>query len=239
MSQVPKMNVNSGNRMNIYDGKSSRPYYKDTDSDYVRLAKERGVKDLLKHQDTANNKGAVPYDKVNWFYLEDNAAEDAKKSKDMNWTFDVPDYMCNVPSDKSNSSETKQEDKTSRYEESDTKPVITKAAGLNRKPENHGHPFIFNYETTADHNEKEEAEKEISTPNSENASPQVVKAIAHTQQWKNPITQAETSNDGLLRTAGKKCCSRENACTSMSKLLSFGYANNDASGELKAINMKP
>ncbi|CAI9716920.1 Hypothetical predicted protein [Octopus vulgaris] len=251
MSQVPGLQV--------YDGKPSRPYFKDSDSKYVRLAKERGVKDLLKHEETAGKPDAVPYNRVNWFYLEDNAVEDAQKKKSVNWTFGAPEYMSTVPSPHSESSETKEDYEVSSPKECEVKPVKTEPAGLNKKPETYDHPFIHGYysptepkESKTEEREEEYVSDQLSEGNDiENvmAEPlpvtqQIKKATAHPQQWKNPITQTEISGDAPMKGSGKKCCPKENACTSMSKLLSFGYAQDwhsrkDGSGESNSPNQKP
>lgn len=41
------------------------------------------LSDLLNYQEFDKRTDAVAYPRVNWFYLEDNALEDAKKKKEM------------------------------------------------------------------------------------------------------------------------------------------------------------
>ena len=63
-----------------------RSVYRDTDSDYVRLAKKGGRDDLLQnnYSQRGQSKEAVAYPRVDWFYLEDNRAEDQEKTASEN-----------------------------------------------------------------------------------------------------------------------------------------------------------
>lgn len=55
----------------------------ENDSQYVRLAKQRGRPHLLEHQNPhSKSKEPVPYRQCSWFYLEDNAIRDAQSNED-------------------------------------------------------------------------------------------------------------------------------------------------------------
>ncbi|XP_071103873.1 uncharacterized protein C7orf57 homolog [Haliotis cracherodii] len=77
-----------------FDDKPREMYFKDTDTKYIRLAKQGGRKDLLEINSCAP-KSSKPrgYPRVDWFYLEDNAVEDAAKKEETNWEFLLPEYM--------------------------------------------------------------------------------------------------------------------------------------------------
>ena len=62
---------------------SRRNLFRDTDSDYVRLAKQGGRSDLLQnnYSDRGRSTQAVDYPRVDWYYLEDNKAADRVDSK--------------------------------------------------------------------------------------------------------------------------------------------------------------
>lgn len=89
--------------------------FKDTDTPYIMLAKQNGRQDLLRfrewcpenHKDTrkkVSNQGAARCD---WFYLEDNALEDAENKRAQEesqgaYAFTLPDYMVHRPFNPSN-----------------------------------------------------------------------------------------------------------------------------------------
>lgn len=63
------------------DQESVRGWIRDTDSDYVRLAKTGGRKDLLAYRDPKPCPDKPKnYPRVDWFYLEDIAAKEAEKN---------------------------------------------------------------------------------------------------------------------------------------------------------------
>ena len=51
--------------------------FRDSDSNYVKLAKQGGRQDLLQNNyaSRGRSKEAQDYPRVDWFYLEDNKAE--------------------------------------------------------------------------------------------------------------------------------------------------------------------
>lgn len=73
--------------------------FKDSDSKYIRLAKIGGRKDLLQFNPELNggkkSQDAVGYHRNDWFYLEDNRAEDSEKKEEEKkaWDFLLPEYM--------------------------------------------------------------------------------------------------------------------------------------------------
>ncbi|CAG5121523.1 unnamed protein product [Candidula unifasciata] len=72
--------------------------FKETDSEYIRLAKMGGRKDLLSfNPDRYRKKSQEPigYPRNEWFYLEDNRREDEEKkpADNQEWRFLLPDYM--------------------------------------------------------------------------------------------------------------------------------------------------
>lgn len=71
--------------------------FRETDSQYIRLAKMGGRKDLLaftpeRYQTKQQEKG---YPRNEWFYLEDNRIEDEEKKaqEEKEWEFLLPEYM--------------------------------------------------------------------------------------------------------------------------------------------------
>ncbi|KAH9491780.1 hypothetical protein Btru_030862 [Bulinus truncatus] len=73
--------------------------FKDTDTNYIKLAKMGGRKDLLSFK-TENERqksaGPIGYPRNDWFYLEDNKLEDdsnRKTEEKQPWQFLLPDYM--------------------------------------------------------------------------------------------------------------------------------------------------
>ncbi|KAJ8320026.1 hypothetical protein KUTeg_001613 [Tegillarca granosa] len=69
--------------------------YRDTDSKYIRLAKKGGREDLLRFKENANlrEKAPVSYPRNEWFYLADNALEDAELEEKKPYAFLLPEYM--------------------------------------------------------------------------------------------------------------------------------------------------
>ncbi|KAL5005978.1 hypothetical protein ScPMuIL_017136 [Solemya velum] len=90
-SQIP--GLNEATEEPYYD--PIRPLYKDTDTKYIRLAKQGGRQELLKFKGfEAKQKDAVGYPRPDWFYLEDNALEDANtQSLERPYDFLLPEYM--------------------------------------------------------------------------------------------------------------------------------------------------
>ncbi|XP_067686203.1 uncharacterized protein C7orf57 homolog [Haliotis asinina] len=77
-----------------FDDKPREMYFKDTDTKYIRLAKQGGRKDLLTFNNcTPKHREPKGYPRVDWFYLEDNAQEDAVKKEETQWEFLLPEYM--------------------------------------------------------------------------------------------------------------------------------------------------
>ncbi|ESO99208.1 hypothetical protein LOTGIDRAFT_205260 [Lottia gigantea] len=71
-------------------------YFKDTDSKFIRLSKQGGRKDLLVFKDNKQTENKEPqgYPKVDWFYLADNAREDAAIQEPKKpHQFLLPEYM--------------------------------------------------------------------------------------------------------------------------------------------------
>nr|XP_039261546.1 uncharacterized protein C7orf57-like [Styela clava]XP_039268257.1 uncharacterized protein C7orf57-like [Styela clava] len=69
-------------------GKKARLFIKPTDSDYVRLAKQGGEKDLLVSQDIVKSEAAKPYSKCEWFDHIHNEEEDARNRRTSNQVAD-------------------------------------------------------------------------------------------------------------------------------------------------------
>ncbi|CAL1534511.1 unnamed protein product [Lymnaea stagnalis] len=72
--------------------------FKESDTNYIRLAKMGGRKDLLafKAEDPRKKSaGPVGYPRNDWFYLEDNRREDQNKPEEEKqpWEFLLPEYM--------------------------------------------------------------------------------------------------------------------------------------------------
>lgn len=91
-SQVPGLNYETDD--NFHD--PIKPLFRDTDTTYVRLAKQGGRQNLLQFKENPNmrEKPAKHYPRPDWFYLEDNALEDAETAKpNPNYNFMVPEYM--------------------------------------------------------------------------------------------------------------------------------------------------
>ncbi|XP_050418316.2 uncharacterized protein C7orf57 [Patella vulgata] len=70
-------------------------YFKETDTKFVRMAKQGGRKDLLVFREPSGpSKEAKGYPRVDWFYLQDNAMEDAENEGEKKpWEFLLPEYM--------------------------------------------------------------------------------------------------------------------------------------------------
>lgn len=226
MSQIPGIN-------GCQDGKppgQNRPYYKDTDSKYVRLAKQGGRRDLLNYQEFDQHKEAVAYPRVDWYYLEDNALADAKKKKEQNWQFGVPEYMTQGPPHRQESGdqidgpqklEASQNGQTNMaalnglHTEKDV-PIRTMAAGL-QPAEIHSKTTLGSPCMTTDCGQNDPVAC------SPNYKFELVRGVAPDQEFKNPITQKDYVNSspaGLVRNQGNK---RNNNSISMSKLLSHSY----------------
>ncbi|KAK3083152.1 hypothetical protein FSP39_015185 [Pinctada imbricata] len=90
-SQIPGLNYELP-----YEEEPQKLLFKDTDTKYVRLAKQGGRQNLLQHKENPDyrQKPIVNYPRSEWFYLEDNALEDAQsKEKESPYQFMVPEYM--------------------------------------------------------------------------------------------------------------------------------------------------
>ncbi|XP_064598450.1 uncharacterized protein C7orf57 homolog [Liolophura sinensis] len=72
---------------------------RDTDTKYIRLAKQGGRPDLLQmKQFPSPPKEAQGYPRCEWFYLQDNAASDAaEKPEEKPYEFKLPEYMVHRP----------------------------------------------------------------------------------------------------------------------------------------------
>ncbi|XP_069107769.1 uncharacterized protein C7orf57 homolog [Argopecten irradians] len=93
-SQIPGLNDPIEGEM---AGDQVRPLYRDTDTKYIRLAKQGGRQNLLQFKENPkmSEKPCVGYPRSEWFYLEDNAIEDAATEPDTNkYEFRVPEYMA-------------------------------------------------------------------------------------------------------------------------------------------------
>ena len=92
-SQVPGLNYEIEGQ---YPEDLPKPLFRETDTKYVRLAKQGGRQNLLQFKENPNmrERPAKNYPRPEWFYLEDNALEDAELPKqDVNYQFMVPEYM--------------------------------------------------------------------------------------------------------------------------------------------------
>lgn len=91
MSQVPGLAEDYGPPED-----PPRPLFRDTDTKYIRLAKQGGRANLLQmKENNPDKKEPVYYPRNEWFYLEDNAMEDAaeKKKNEIEYDFLRPEYM--------------------------------------------------------------------------------------------------------------------------------------------------
>ncbi|KAL3854470.1 hypothetical protein ACJMK2_013738 [Sinanodonta woodiana] len=73
-----------------------RSLFKESDTKYVRLAKQGGRANLLHIKENVRNpeREAVPYPRNTWYYLEDNALEEAQNKEEKEpWKFMLPEYM--------------------------------------------------------------------------------------------------------------------------------------------------
>ncbi|XP_053385855.1 uncharacterized protein C7orf57-like [Mercenaria mercenaria] len=77
MSQVPGLAEDDG-----IPEEPPRPLFRDTDTKYIRLAKQGGRANLLQMRENGTGKREpVGYPRNEWFYLEDNAMEDAAEKQ--------------------------------------------------------------------------------------------------------------------------------------------------------------
>ncbi|XP_060587799.1 uncharacterized protein C7orf57 homolog isoform X2 [Ruditapes philippinarum] len=91
MSQVPGLAEDDGTPED-----PPRPLFRDSDTKYIRLAKQGGRANLLQiKENDANRREPVYYPRNEWFYLEDNAMEDEaeKRKNEIDYDFLRPDYM--------------------------------------------------------------------------------------------------------------------------------------------------
>ena len=74
-----------------------RTLIKESDSAYIRLAKGGGRHDLLVFRDPKPKPDqAKGYPRTEWYYLEDNALQDAENRQDEPYQFMLPDYMVDA-----------------------------------------------------------------------------------------------------------------------------------------------
>lgn len=95
MSQIPGLSEDDG-----APDEPIRPLFRDTDTKYIRLAKQGGRANLLQIKENSTEKReAQLYPRNDWFYLEDNAMEDEaeKKKNQIDYDFLRPEYMVHEP----------------------------------------------------------------------------------------------------------------------------------------------
>lgn len=223
MSQIPGIN---GCHDDTASG-STRPYYKDTDTKYVRLAKQGGRRDLLNYQEFDKRTDAVAYPRVNWFYLEDNALEDAKKKKEMNWKFGVPDYMTqNLPRNRESGDQIDELQQLESLKMDVHEKSMASSAQDPHSAKDLPNPSLNQNMATERETEPVSSSKAMKWHDNKNDCSSLnykierVKAVVPEPEFKNPITQKESYNS---KAAGyhRKQASNE---VSMSKLLSHSYA---------------
>ncbi|VDI41498.1 Hypothetical predicted protein [Mytilus galloprovincialis] len=97
-SQIPGLNAEIEGQ---YQDDPIKPLFRETDSKYIRLAKQGGRQNLLQFKENPNMRERAPkgYPRPEWFYLEDNALEDAELKRteqinhDIEYQYMVPEYM--------------------------------------------------------------------------------------------------------------------------------------------------
>ncbi|KAL4217238.1 hypothetical protein ACF0H5_023689 [Mactra antiquata] len=96
MSQVPGLCDDDGQVMDD----PPKPLFRDTDTKYIRLAKQGGRANLLQIKENSDAKREpVGYPRNEWFYLADNAMEDEaeRKKNEIPYDFLRPEYMVHEP----------------------------------------------------------------------------------------------------------------------------------------------
>ncbi|XP_052812286.1 uncharacterized protein C7orf57 homolog isoform X2 [Mya arenaria] len=91
MSQIPGLAEDEGP-----PEEPPRSLFRETDTKYVRLAKQGGRQNLLMmKENSGEKKPAAYYPRNEWFYLADNAMEDEaeKKKNEIEYDFLRPEYM--------------------------------------------------------------------------------------------------------------------------------------------------
>ncbi|XP_064646918.1 uncharacterized protein C7orf57-like [Lineus longissimus] len=105
-SQIPGLN---GEEIIQDENEGVRGWIKDTDSKYIRLAKQGGRPDLLRFKENfSHSKEPRGYPRCEWFYIEDNKMDDAQQgigqedqSQGRPYVPKLPEYMVHeayVPS---------------------------------------------------------------------------------------------------------------------------------------------
>jgi len=184
-----------------------RPRILETDSKYVKLAKQGGREDLLQFKHPGKRTEAPKaYPRVDWFYLEDIRAEEAEKYNQEpkgKHNFMLPDYMVHEGYNPDGTAETDHRFTPKRI------------------------PYQFD-QTTAFERDSHPCDKTVQLPNvkpcgygvrTEKLKDKPVKHnISKPQRGKAP--QAEYSPERKF----ESCLLPEDENPCMSKILSFGYA---------------
>lgn len=103
MSQIPGLTEDDGR-----PDDPPRPLFRDTDTDYVRLAKQGGRQNLLYMKENSPvKKEPKGYPHCEWYYLEDNRIDDEaeKKKTEIEYDFLRPEYMVHEPYSKDSNGE--------------------------------------------------------------------------------------------------------------------------------------
>lgn len=124
MSQVPGLSEDNGE-----PEEPIRPLFRDTDTKYIRLAKQGGRQNLLYMKENSSDKrDPVLYPRNEWFYLEDNRIDDEeeKKKNKIDYDFLRPEYMVH---------ETNSSDRQTEYERPGRGPIaFDKLSAFEREP---------------------------------------------------------------------------------------------------------
>ncbi|KAH3750094.1 uncharacterized protein C7orf57-like [Dreissena polymorpha] len=127
MSQIPGLSEDDGP-----PEEPPRSLFRETDTKYIRLAKQGGRPNLLSIKENSSEpKPAVNYPRNDWFYLEDNAMEDEseRKKNEIQYDFLRPEYMVH---------EAYKPDPASIYERPQRGPIaFDKLSVFEREPGNH------------------------------------------------------------------------------------------------------